>query len=131
MTHQPIKSIGRGPFLHHDMPGHLEYVRCILLTAETTWGPIDHWAFSLKRRWRNAGKEDVEYVVSKAWTLVELGQRVIILMLHMMDGIEGKDMNIDDYWWIWMEASRLNGTIHKGMIQLEQQIEVTAEVLYN
>lgn len=113
------------------MPRHLEYVHHILLTAETTWGPINHWAFSFKRRWRNAGKEDVEYAVSKAWTLVKLGQRVIILMLFMMDGTEGKDMNIDNYQWTWMEASRLNGTIHEGIIWLEQQIEVTAEVLYN
>ena len=69
--------------------------------------------------------------MSKAWTLVKLGQRVIILMLFMMDGTEGKDMNIDNYQWTWMEASRLNGTIHEGIIWLEQQIEVTAEVLYN
>lgn len=131
MTHQTIESIGLGPFLHHDMPGHLEYVHHILLTAETTRGPINHWAFSFKRRWRNAGKEDVEYAVSKAWSLVKLGQRVIILMLYMMDGTEGKDMNIDNYQWTWMEASRLNGTIHEGIIWLEQQIEVTAEVLYN
>ena len=112
------------------MPGHLEYI-CHILMAETTWGPTNHWAFSFKRRWRNAGKEDVEYVVSKAQTLVKLGWRVIILMLHMMDGIEGKDTNIDDYQWIWMEVSRLNRTIHKGIIRLEQHIEVAAEVLYN
>ena len=131
MAHQPTESISLGPFLHHDMPGCLEYVHRILLTTETSWGPIDHWAFSFKRRWRNADREDVEYAVSKAQTLVELGQRVIVLMLHMMDGIEGKDMNIDDYWWIWMEASRLNVTVHEGIIWLEQQIEVAAEVLYN
>ena len=38
---------------------------------------------------------------------------------------------INEYCWIWMEVLRLNGAIYKGVIWLEQQIEIAAEVMYN
>ena len=62
--------------------------------------------------------------------LVELGWRGMVLMTHMMDGLE-QNHNFKEYYWIWIEASRLSGTIYEGVIWLEQQIEFASEVLYN
>lgn len=114
LTTQPAQSFGLGPFLQHDIPGRLDYICRMLLTAETSWGPINHWAFSFKRRWRDAvQREDIEYAVSKGRTLVELGRRGMVLMVHMMDGVEGNG-RLEEYRWLWMEASRLSGTIYEG-----------------
>ena len=77
-----------------------------------------------------AQEGDVEYAISKGQTLVELGQRGMVLLTHMMDRLEGNH-NIEEYHCIWIEASRLSGTIYKGVIQLEQQIKSASEVLYN
>ena len=103
----------------------------MLLTAERSWGPIDHWTFSFKRRWKEAAQEgDVEYAISNGWTLVKLWWIGMVFVTHMMDGLEGNH-NIEEYRCIWIEASRLSGTIYKGVIQLEQQIKSASEVLYN
>lgn len=129
-TQQGSELIGLGPFLLHDIPGRLDYVRRTLLTAETTWGPIDHWAFSFQRRWRDARQEQsIEYTMSKARTLVELGRRAMILLLHLLDGIEGGDV-LEDYRWVWIEALRLSGTINDGVVRLEQQMSIAAEAMY-
>lgn len=50
LTHHPSQSFGLGPSLHHDIPGCFDYIQCILLTVGMSWGPIDYWAFSFKRR---------------------------------------------------------------------------------
>lgn len=103
----------------------------MLLTAEKDWGPIDHWAFSFKRRWKEAVQaDDIEEALSKGRTLVELGRRGIVFMIHMMDGIEGNG-SLDKYCWNWVEASRLTGMIYDGVIRLEQQIELASEYLYS
>ena len=107
---QPNELIGLGSFLNQNLPGCLDYICCVLPTAEKVWGPINHWAFSFKGRYRKGGQEGSnDYTVSKAWTLVELGQRAIMLMVHMMDGTDGHAIN--KYRWIWMKVLRLNRAI--------------------
>lgn len=123
--------VGLGPFLHRDLPGRLDYIRHALSTAETSWGPIDHWASSFQRRLSEATQEDdTEYIISKGRTLIELGRRGMVLMLHMMDGLEG-NASPEEYRWIWREASELSGTIYEGVIRLEQQVAVVSESFYN
>ena len=123
--------IGLGPFLHHDLWGHLDYISHALCAAKIGWGLIDQWALSFQRCWSEATQQDdAKYIISKGRTLIELGHRGMVLMLHMMDGLEG-NVSPDEYHSIWQEALKLSRAIYEGVIHLEQQVHTASASFYN